>query len=169
MPYIPLTKGQVAQVDPEDFEWAKHYNWCSQPVRYKGNVTYYASRRAEGKLLLLHRCILSAKRGEEVDHWNGDTLDCRRGNLRLATSQQNSFNTRKQKRRTTSQYKGVCYVPKVNKTNPWIAYIGGSVSVRAKTPRRYLGYFSSEIAAALAYDTAARSLFGQFARLNFPI
>lgn len=164
MPYIPLTKGKVARVDPNDFEWAKQYNWCAQTSRHNGIITYYAARRTGRTLLLLHRCLLNAVPGEEVDHWNGDTLDCRRENLRLATSQQNSFNAQKTRHRTSSRYKGVCHVPR-SKTNPWRGNIGGG----SKTPRQHLGYFPSEIAAALAYDRAARNLFGQFARLNFPV
>lgn len=34
--------------------------------------------------------------------------------------------------------------------------------------RRYLGTYADELDAAMAYDTAARILHGEFARLNFP-
>lgn len=169
MPLIPLTQGQCVQVDPEDFQWAKDYKWYAQKSSHKCKIVYYAVRWQGRQKLRLHRLILNAKSGEKVDHWNGDTLDCRRKNLRLATSQQNAFNAQKTTRRTTSRFKGVCYTPKDSQSNPWRAYIGGGVSAGATTPWTHLGCFSSEIAAALAYDRAARNLFGRFARLNFPI
>lgn len=161
---MSLTKGKFVTVDPVDFEWAKEHKWYAALMRRNGTSRYYAARGVRGKTLFLHRRILNAKPGEEVDHWNGDTLDCRRENLRLATSQQNSFNAQKTRHRTSSRYKGVCHVPR-SKTNPWRGNIGGG----SKTPRQHLGYFSSEIGAALAYDRAARNLFGRFARLNFPV
>jgi hypothetical protein len=40
--------------------------------------------------------------------------------------------------------------------------------VQTDQRKRYLGRFRDEIAAAEAYDEAARELFGEHARLNFP-
>jgi hypothetical protein len=34
--------------------------------------------------------------------------------------------------------------------------------------RKYLGSFASEVDAAHTYDAAAREVFGNYARLNFP-
>ena len=40
--------------------------------------------------------------------------------------------------------------------------------IQSKGRHRFIGYFSTPIEAARAYDKVARSLFGEFARLNFP-
>lgn len=167
MKMIPLTKGLFTKVDPIDFEWAKNYTWRAHKSGRNGDIVrHYAVRSVGRQTLRLHRCVLNAKMGEEVDHRNGDTLDNRRENLRFVTRQQNVFNSQKMRRRTSSShYKGVCRVPHV--VTPWRAYIGGS-GVGAKTSWKHLGYFSSEVAAARAYDHAAVNLYGNFARLNFP-
>jgi hypothetical protein len=59
----------------------------------------------------------------------------------------------------TSRFKGVCWDKRRER---WIAYI------KKEQVSRYLGRFDGEIAAAEAYDEAARELFGEHARLNFP-
>lgn len=94
----------------------------------------------------------------EVDHINGDGLDCRRGNLRLCTSQGNNQNRRKTKA-YTSRFKGVSLD---RSRNQWRA------TIKLNRKLKYLGRFESQRAAAHAYDIAAIKLFGEFARLNFP-
>lgn len=164
MKEIPLTRGLKATVDDEDFIRFGHLKWYAQKTQ---DGRFYAARRIDGKISLLHRAILGTALGKKVDHRNGNTLDCRRKNLRPATDAQNAQNSRKTPRPRSSIYKGVCRVsPRVNKLNPWLAYIGGAVGVSV-TKRKYLGYFSNERAAARAYDRAARELFGSFASLNF--
>ncbi len=58
-----------------------------------------------------------------------------------------------------SKYKGV---NPVGTNGRWFA------SICRNYKRVYLGTFDTEIEAALAYDTTARELFGEYARLNFP-
>ena len=100
----------------------------------------------------MHRVILGLPTGDprHVDHANGDGLDNRRVNLRLASMTENARNQRV--RLHSSQYKGVSAF---RRTHRWTAAI-------------HLGYFLTERAAAEAYDDAARRLFGEFARCNFP-
>lgn len=94
-----------------------------------------------------------------VDHINGNGLDNRRENLRIATMSSNQWNQRKQRRCTKSKFKGVGLD---DRTNKW------SADIRAYKQRFYLGSFVLEEDAAMAYDAAARKLHGEFARLNFP-
>lgn len=95
----------------------------------------------------------------QVDHINGDRLDNRRCNLRVATYQQNSMNQHRTAI-SSSVYKGVSYR---KDTNKFTAYI----TVNYK--KINLGCFRSEQDAALAYDNAARVYFGEFANLNFKV
>jgi hypothetical protein len=106
----------------------------------------------------MHRLIMGLADDDprQVDHANGDRSDNRRSNLRIATQSQNLGNSRK-RAGTTSRYKGVSW-HKQNKK--WVAYIGVDGSLH------HLGCFTSEEAAARAYNRAARAAWGDFACLN---
>ena len=165
IPYcvIPLTQGQVALVDQEDYERVSKHKWCALYAckRYDDGV-FYAVRgtRRGGKQVFtyLHRFVLNAPAGLEVDHiYVKDTLDCRRANLRLATKSQNMANQRKARKPASSRYKGVSWH---QHTKKWRARIG------VNRRNMHLGLFSSESDAALAYNRAATLHFGQFALLN---
>jgi hypothetical protein len=92
----------------------------------------------------------------EVDHINGDGLDNRKSNLRLATRAQNGCNLRPQQGKS-SRFKGVAW----HVCGKWRAHISPNRTQIA------LGLFDDEIDAALAYDMAALAQFGEFARPNF--
>lgn len=106
----------------------------------------------------LHRMILNAPSGMQVDHINGDTFDNRRANLRVCTISQNQLNRRKSSGKS-SIYKGVSWRKNIGK---WEAYI------TIDGIQKNLGCYIEEIEAARAYDTAATKHFGVFANLNFP-
>ena len=91
-----------------------------------------------------------------IDHINGNGLDNRRANLRLATVAQNAWNSKKRKSR--SGYKGVCYDKAKRRWRAAIVHHGRRI---------HLGYFKEKLEAAKAYDTAAIKYFGQFAHTNF--
>lgn len=152
--WLPLTQEQWTCVDEIDAHFGAH-KWNASRVGKK----FYAARRGEGHgpTKLLHREILNAPAGTEVDHVNGNSLDNRRINLRRATRLENSQNTAKLPG-CSSRFKGVTWHKHREK---WMAQI------KINGGKRYLGYFSSEDAAAKAYDSVARVEFGEFARLNF--
>lgn len=154
---IPITdphyRGLVIIIDSEDESRVRAREW--HVVRQKHHL-YVRSGD-----LLLHRFILNAPDGVDIDHENGNGLDCRKSNMRYATKAQNARNARKRLKPATSRYKGVHRV-KSNRKHPWRAII----CVNRKPIS--LGYFAYEWDAALAYDEAARKYFGEFALLNFP-
>lgn len=81
-------------VDDEDYEKFGHLNWKA----HKNKDKYYAKKNInkEGKFnqISLHREIMCAPQDVDVDHISGDTLDCRKQNLRLVTKSQNAINRR---------------------------------------------------------------------------
>ncbi len=178
---IPLTQGRFAIVDPQDYQRLSKYKW--RLCRTKGKNVLYAERSIRlpgGKYsrLLMHRQIMEnlllasstqnsklrtqnyhryLSDGYVIDHINGSGLDNRRANLRLATVAQNAWNSKK--RNPRSGYKGV-----------WLAADKGlwRAAIVCHGRRIHLGYFKDKIAAARAYDDAARTYYNEFARLNFP-
>lgn len=108
-------------------------------------------------------------RGMHVDHINGDPLDNRRENLRMATPMQNAANAHP-RAGGSSKYKGVHFDKRRCK---WRAELNltvapGKHGKRGRSIRLDLGNFLVEQEAALCYDQVAREWYGEFARLNFP-
>jgi len=173
--FLALTNGGYAIIDADLFPEFNKHRWSRQNrtgaiVRNTGRFIP-GSYKAHGKggasrSFLLHREVLHAPKGVQVDHINGFRWDNRRCNLRLANNAENNWNTRKRKSqycRYTSRYKGVHWNTKDLR---WVAMLGRLYGL--ESPRRYLGSFRTEEEAARRYDEAAREAYGTFARLNFP-
>jgi hypothetical protein len=148
--YIPLTRGEVAIVDAEDYEELSKYKWYV--TRHGGNK--YACRR--GKSILMHRVIMKPPRGKVVDHIDGNGLNNRRCNLRICTRAQNACNRRP--RGSASGFRGV----EKREGGKYLAV----VAHRGK--RNRAGLFSDPVEAARARDRLARQLHGEYAWLNLP-
>jgi hypothetical protein len=154
MALIPLTQGQQAIVDDEDYELLSRYKWQAHMNR----SAYRPMGNVNGKMVRMSRFIMQAPKGIEVDHINGNSLDNRRCNLRLATRSQNAANSRRHKD-NAGRYKGVY---KQTRNDTYIA--------RVYYQGRYihLGTYSTDEEAARAYDDKAREVFGEYAKTNFP-
>ncbi|HDY88118.1 MAG TPA: hypothetical protein ENH82_08410 [bacterium] len=103
MKRIPLTQGQFAIVDDEDFEWLTQHKWCA--CWNKHAKSFYAVRSEKGEdgewhQISMAREILRLKRGDkqQADHINCNTLDNQLlSNLRIVTHQQNGWNRKNSK------------------------------------------------------------------------
>ncbi|MGA2093555.1 MAG: AP2 domain-containing protein [Sedimentisphaerales bacterium] len=157
---IYLGEETYAIVDVEDYYRYGKFQWCMGGT---GKKCYAARgvRGADGKLRVtfLHRLIMNAPKGKLVDHKNGNSLDDRRANMRLATRKQNMQNRQKTSTKTSSRYIGV-YFDRARKK--WVA------EINYRKRRVFLGRFEAEEAAARTYDEAAKRYRKDFARLNFP-
>ena len=159
MKQIPLTKGQFALVDDEDFDRVNQFKWyADKRISKKGVVYYYAARRytVNGKSILqrMHSFIFGdSSHKKHIDHKDSDRLNNQKYNLRFATPSENGMNIRK-----IGKYKGIFYYKATNKF---------SAQIMIKYNKIHLGYFNTEIEAAKAYDKKAIELFGEFANLNF--
>ena len=159
MQQIPLSKGHFAVVDDADYLLVAQFKWCYDNGYAVRKVTISPGKY---KKLLLHRFLLNAEHGQMVDHADGNRLNNTRSNLRICNGTQNNANRRRLPVRTgrsASRYRGVS---KSLNSSYWGARI------RINERLTYIGSFSTEEAAAKAYDAKAIELFGEFAVLNFP-
>lgn len=143
--YIPLGasgKDGFALVTQQD-KWVEIYKW------HKSN-SGYAAARIEGKLIMMHRLLLSCPEGCEIDHINRDKLDNRRNNLRIVDRTTNSLNTNL-RNTNTSGYKGVSWNKSARKYSARFQYRGTDY---------YLGLFKDPQKAHLAYQAKVTELHG---------
>src|SRR3990167_5442435 len=156
MKKIKLTKDKFALVDDQDFGKVNQFSWYFHKNGYA--MAYIGGGRKNAKQIKMHRLIMNPPSDLKIDHINGNGLDNQKSNLRICTQSNNLMN---QKKRIgcSSQYKGACWI---KSSRLWESYI------RFFHKKIHLGYFEKERYAAMAYDIAAKDLFGDFARLNFP-
>ncbi len=153
-------------VDDEDYEELIQYDWLYTPTGGYA-IRWFTSKDGKWRSIGMHRHLMQTPEGLFTDHKNNDKLDNRRSNLRITDKNGNEQN--KGKRASwggtpcSSQYIGVYYDkdPNTKRRKRWSAY------VRVDNKRKYLGRFMTELEAAQAYDSAAKELHGEFAKVNF--
>lgn len=152
---------KVTIVDDEDYDKvmaaiSEKSKWYA--VNHNPSSKYYAMNGGRDKSV--HRVIMDAPKGMDVDHINGDPLDNRKENLRLCTRRENCRN-KKVRADSKSGFKGVYVRP----NDRYQAYIGDPAK---KSRHINLGTYGTPEEAARAYDKKAIELHGEYAVLNFP-
>jgi hypothetical protein len=154
---VPLNHGVNAYVDVADLPAVAGHLWhCHKP---KGSRTSYAEARIGGVKVRLHRHLMfhgsQDDTAKDVDHVDGDGLNNRRSNLRVASRAENIRNTT---------------ITKANKSG----YIGvgwhrASRLWRARGSNSdVIGYYHTAKDAARARDMWVRQHHGEYATYNFP-
>lgn len=152
--YIPICGARgygitQAIVDDADYKRVKSFKWSIDPYGYP------IARAADGKNRAMHRFIINAQPGYEIDHVNRNKLDNRRCNLRIVTRAQNLMNRAAWGK---IKYKGVC------ERN------GGLFVSRIYLNKKeiVIGLFRTPELAAIAFDAYASKYYGECAWINFP-
>ena len=154
MKEIKLKNGETTIVDDDDFDYLSKHKWYLSKHGYaigcekRNNIKSFAK---------IHRIIMGINDPSiKIDHVNGNKLDNRKNNLRIASNSQNVHNSAKRKN-TSNSFKGVNYVHRIKL---WQS------RCRMNNCDYFLGHFSSEIAAAYAYNKKAIEL-SEYSRINY--
>ena len=153
---VPLTDGHFALIDECDVQHIAVCNWYATQ-NGRNPHTYAKGRPIPGVRYRMHRYLMLLAghdlTGLHVDHINGNTLDNRRSNLRLATNGQNGAASRKS--RGCVPFKGVSRCG---------AYFRATATFNGERISSHS--FTNAVDAAMAYDRMALKLFGEFAVTN---
>ena len=152
---IPLSNNKYTKIDKSDYEKIKSYSWyyTSNGYASSGGINKCSK---ENKRKLLHRYILGITSSNiQIDHINGDRLDNRRSNLRVASNAENSRNGFI-RNDNTSGHRGISFD---SERNMWVAEIN-------KDKKRYMKRFIEKSDAIIWYKDMAMKLFGKFCSLN---
>lgn len=140
-------KGLQFIIDAEDYSKIKDICWIVD--KKDGHVTGVVN----GRNLRLHRYVLNIDDPNMmVDHINHNPSDNRKSNLRLVNKSQNGMN-RPAPQNNKSGYKGVCQIS------------NGKYMARIMINYKgiYLGCYDTPEEASIAYESAAKKYFGEYA------
>ena len=157
----PKYGDHYAIIDDDDYAKVKDFNWVLD-LRRNSRKYARASYRVgvnKFKYHYLHRLVMNAPSGLQVDHIDNDGLNNSKTNLRIASHRQNLQN-REKPISNTSRYKGVY----LYKTGQFAGRY--SVQVIVDNKRIWGGYFDTIKDAAIRYNELAAKHHGQFAHLN---
>jgi len=96
---------QTYIIDSEDYPLVSKYKWRTDKAGY-------ATTNVNNHTIFLHRLIMDATPGQQIDHINLDIKDNRKVNLRIAD---NSLNQSNKRGYNTLKVKGVQYHAHINK------------------------------------------------------
>jgi hypothetical protein len=132
-------------ISAQDFKVVKKYRWHDK----RGYVNTTVGKKG----LLVHRLILKAVKGQEVDHRDGNPHNNTRRNLRLVTRSQNQMN--KIVKNNKLGFKGVV----LRRWGKWERYVA---AIQVNKKKIQIGYFKTLEEASSAYRKAAKKYFKQF-------
>lgn len=169
MATIPLTGGGITVVDDADLGWLSRHAWRAH-LAHTG--AYYAAAHFPRKggagvsTRQMQRVILDPgwllPRSTLVDHINGDTLDNRRDNLRLAGYSLSNLNRSLPTKNTT----GYRWVFRNKLTGKYYVQVRNNAPDGSRILRTAGRHFATAKEAALAANEIAWRAFGPDAVLN---
>src|ERR1043165_1625319 len=160
MQRIPLSQGQFAIVDDEDFPLLADFRWSYHAERNGGQGYAVRNGKVDGKrrLIYMQRELMIPQPGYEVIFLNFDRLDCRRANLKIVKKEE----TRRYHRARRDSKTGIKGITYNDEFGTWSATI-------YRNGRAYrIGTFYSKEAAAQAYDEGLRLMNPELFNTNPP-
>ena len=150
---VKLKKGVECQIDEQDLELFNSLPFYASKTK-DGHVYAKSIQGKNGKRksIYLHRLLLGAKRGQIVDHKNGNTLDNRRCNIRIVTASQNSANAKPRGKNLAGASK--THAGRQGK-KLWTA------KIQFNKKAQFIGYFLTEQEAHEAYKKKSIEIFGE--------
>lgn len=145
--------GKSIWIDDKDLTTISRHRWRCEG---RGEVYTVISNKAVN----IGYFILDPKDGFVIDHIDTNIHNNQSANLRYATKSQNTHNS-KLRKDNQSGFKGVHW-HRSCKYRPWVAQL-------IKDGKKYYSHHETAEEAAHAYDKMAIEMFGEFARVNFPI
>lgn len=143
------------KIDNEDYKKFCIYKWSASKNGYVRTTNYYKNKKQKTKTL--HRYIMNAKKGQIVDHIDGNKLNNSKKNLRFVNYFQNAQNRKGDSNKKYNLPKGVFLSGYKNKKY--------RVRVQTKYKGNYEGgYFSCIEDAVLKYNQLAKKVFGKYSR-----
>lgn len=155
----PKNKGYRAKIDKEDLKKVSEYTWrvLKQATGRLRVMTSFRTKTGTAQLSL-GQLIMKPPRNKMVyTRRFMEELDYRKSNLIICTMSERQKMLPKSRNHGTSKYKGVSYVKKGKKWRAQIEVDHQCIN---------LGIFKNEVAAALAYNDAAKKYFGNLAYQN---
>jgi hypothetical protein len=157
---VELTRGKWAVIDAADSIAVDQFVWFAVPGYGACWYAVSATGVGGGPKRRLHRFIaerMGIDVSDEIDHRNGNGIDCRRSNLRAATGTTNSYN-RKIRCDNLTGAKGVTFY-RDGRRLPWSARC-------SQDGHRVARYFETKEEAIAAAGEMRREFHGDFARHN---
>jgi hypothetical protein len=151
---IELSRGEIATVDDEDYEYLSQWKWS-----FNGKYAF-RNPMTNGKQqpTYMHRIIAKTPEGMVTDHINRDRLDNRKENLRAISQSENCLN----KSIRSDNKSGFIGVRKNGEK--FTARVCKKIG--SKTKEIYLGTFNTALEAAKAYDEQVVKVHGKLAATN---
>ncbi len=147
---INSTNNKPIQIDDEDLGLVSQHPWtvASDGYAKKYFEIWNGGKNRKRWVVHMHRLIMGAKKGQMIDHINGDTTDNRRCNLRFSNKSLNAINSNKVK--SSTGFRGV--VRNAQKGKPFMARI------MLAGKQIYLGRYDTPEEASKAYLTKQREV-----------